>query len=224
VIASGDGLPEISAAWAVAADGLHSHARRLLGAEGAPESPGRRRFGLRRHYRVPPWSDVVEVHWADEFEAYVTPLGPGLVGVALLGSWRRPADFDAELRAVPDVAARLAGAAADGPVRGAGPLRQRTVARVAGRVVLAGDASGYVDALTGEGLRVGFAQAEAAVRAVAAGDLSRYEREWSRATREARVVTSALVAAARSPLRGRIAPVARRRPELFGSVVERLAR
>jgi flavin-dependent dehydrogenase len=98
------------------------------------------------------------------------------------------------------------------------------VRRVSGRVLLAGDASGYVDALTGEGLRVGFAQARSAVRSIADGDPSGYERAWSRDTRDFRILTSALVAAARSPLRGRIVPAAVASPALFGRIVDRLAR
>ena len=58
---------------------------------------------------------------------------------------------------------------------GAGPLRQRAHRRVAGRVLLVGDAGGYVDALTGEGIALGLAQARAAVAAVVAGDPARYE-------------------------------------------------
>ena len=97
-------------------------------------------------------------------EAYVTPVDDGLVGVALLGPPRT--DFGATLATFPELAAHLAGAEPDAPVRGAGPLRQRTSARTRGRVRLVGDASGYVDALTGEGLRVGLAQAAAAVATV----------------------------------------------------------
>ena len=36
--------------------------------------------------RLPPWTDLVEVHWADGVEAYVTPVARDEVGVALL--WR----------------------------------------------------------------------------------------------------------------------------------------
>ena len=36
--------------------------------------------------------------------------------------------------------------------RGAGPLRQPVTGRVKARFVLVGDAAGYVDAITGEGL------------------------------------------------------------------------
>jgi flavin-dependent dehydrogenase len=91
-------------------------------------------------------------------------------------------------------------------------------------VLLVGDASGYVDALTGEGLRVGFAQARSAVLAVVAGDPARYEREWRAETRDFRMLTTALVAAARSPLRSRIVPAAAGLPRLFGGIVDRLAR
>jgi flavin-dependent dehydrogenase len=81
-----------------------------------------------------------------------------------------------------------------------------------------------VDALTGEGMRVGFAQARAAVAAVRTGSTEQYERAWRATTRDFRVLTSALVVAARSRYRPRIVPTAARRPELFGSIVERLSR
>jgi len=179
-----------------------------------------RRFGVRRHYRVAPWTDLVEVHWGRRAEAYVTPVAPDLVGVALLGP--APLDVDAELAAMPALAARLAGAPVDAADRGAGPLRQRTRARTAGRVLLVGDASGYVDALTGEGLRLGFAQAVAAVAHL--DDPAGYERAWAAATRDYRLLTSTLVAVATSPLRGALVPAAVRLPPVFAGAVERLAR
>ncbi|MFE6969077.1 NAD(P)/FAD-dependent oxidoreductase [Isoptericola sp. NPDC057653] len=218
----------LRARWLLACDGLHSRVRRETGLEVvAPRAvPGRgrraadrRRFGLRRHYRVAPWSDLVEVHWGPRVEAYVTPVAADLVGVALLG----PAgvDFDAELATLPRLAARLEGAAA-GPLRGAGPLRVRSAARTAGQVRLVGDASGYVDALTGEGLRVGLAQARAAVEHL--DDPAAYERRWARVTRDYRLLTTGLVAAAGSPLRSAVVPAAARLPRVYGTVVERLAR
>ncbi|AEI13480.1 NAD(P)/FAD-dependent oxidoreductase [Cellulomonas gilvus] len=221
--ASGVVVDGLRARHVLACDGLHSPVRRMLGLEaGARRSggPDRRRYGLRRHYRVAPWGDLVEVHWAPHAEAYVTPVGPGLVGVAVLGPART--DLDATLSVLPALAERLTGAEPDGPVRGAGPLRQRTTARTAGRVLLVGDASGYVDALTGEGLRVGLAQAAAAVAHL--HDPAGYERAWNRATRDYRVLTSGLVAAATSPARGGIVPLAATLPGVFGAVVERLAR
>ena len=91
-------------------------------------------------------------------------------------------------------------------------------------MLLVGDASGYVDAITGEGLRLGFAQAEVAVRAIAQDRPENYEDDWRRVTRDLRMLTSGLVAAARSPLRAAIVPVAVALPRVFGVVVERLAR
>lgn len=213
----------VSARHLLACDGLHSTVRRALGLEpaAAPRRPGRtdrRRYGLRRHYEVAPWSDLVEVHWSPVAEVYVTPVAPDLVGLALLGP--RGATLEDALQALPELATRLAGAPG-GPQRGAGPLRQRSTRRAVGPVRLVGDASGYVDALTGEGLRVGFAQAVAAVATL--DDPAAYERAWWAATRDYRLLTSALVAWAGSPLRPALLPVARRSPALFGAVVERLA-
>ncbi|MEU2199787.1 FAD-dependent oxidoreductase [Isoptericola sp. NPDC019482] len=216
----------VRARWLLGCDGLHSLVRREVGLEVCDDEPRgtavrrRRRFGLRRHYRVRPWTDLVEVHWGPRVEAYVTPVSDGLVGVALLGP--RGTDADAELASLPELADRLSGAPADGPLRGAGPLRVRSAARAAGHVRLVGDASGYVDALTGEGLRVGLAQARAAVEHL--DDPAAYERAWARATRDYRVLTTGLVALATSPLRGRVVPAAARAPGLYGRVVERLAR
>lgn len=216
----------VRARWLLACDGLHSTVRRLVGLE-EPARPGRRqaaarRYGLRRHARVAPWGDLVEVHWSPDAEAYVTPVAPDLVGVALLGPGRL--HLGSALEAIPALAERLRGAAWDGPVRGAGPLRQRTTRRVAGRVLLVGDASGYVDALTGEGIRVGLAQARAAVACVATGRPTDYEERWAGATRTARLLTGALVAAAASPARPAIVPAAVALPRVYGAVVDRLAR
>ncbi|GIG22760.1 oxidoreductase [Cellulomonas chitinilytica] len=212
--------------WLLACDGLHSVVRRQAGLD-APNSQARarRRYGVRRHFRVQPWSDLVEVHWGRTTEAYVTPVSDDVVGIALLGPPRT--DVDRTLDAMPALREHLAGAPVLGPTRGAGPLRQRTTARTAGRIRLVGDASGYVDALTGEGLRVGLAQAHAAVVTLGA-DVARsnaaYERAWTAATRDYRLITAGLVSAAGSPVRGGIVPLAAALPALYGAIVERLAR
>src|SRR5439155_1567009 len=73
----------IEARLVIAADGLHSPLRRAAGLEGAGGS-GSMRFGVRRHFALAPWTDLVEVHWAPGIEAYVTPVGPRTVNVALL--------------------------------------------------------------------------------------------------------------------------------------------
>ena len=214
------GRPEtISARWLLACDGLHSTVRRLAGLERRGPLGGARRFGLRRHVTTAPWSDLVEVHWGKDAEAYVTPVADGLVGIALLGP--PGAGFDETLAGFPELLARVDGASF-GDVRGAGPLRQRTSHRAAGPIRLVGDASGYVDALTGEGLRLGLAQARAAVATL---DSPRdYERAWHAESRDYRLLTAGLVAWATSPLRRAVVPVASAAPAVFGAVVERLAR
>lgn len=218
----GTGIDGLQARWLLGCDGLHSTVRELAGLAARPAGPARRRFGLRRHVRVAPWSDLIEVYWAPAAEVYVTPTADDLVGIAVLG----PAGmrFEDGLQSVPELAERLGSAKFDGPVRGAGPLQQRTSARTSGRVLLVGDASGYVDALTGEGLRVGFAQAEAAVHALVCDDPRGYERSWRRVTRETRLLTAGLLAGARSGWRDRIVPTATRAPAVYGAIVERLAR
>ncbi|HEX6339293.1 MAG TPA: NAD(P)/FAD-dependent oxidoreductase [Jiangellaceae bacterium] len=209
----------LRARWLLACDGLHSRIRQELGLVRADRNP--RRFGLRRHFRVEPWSEFVEVHWTPSAEVYITPVGRDLVGVAVLGD--RSVDYDTAVRAT-SAWCRLAESDRASMLRGAGPLRQAATRRVAGRVLLVGDAAGYVDALTGEGIRLGLVQARAAITAVAAGNPARYETDWRRITRDYRLLTSALVGAGRRPaLRSRIVPLACRLPRVYGAIVDRLA-
>ncbi|MFE0465152.1 NAD(P)/FAD-dependent oxidoreductase [Kitasatospora sp. NPDC058965] len=203
----------LRARYLAAADGLHSPIRRRLGLDGPPTGP--RRHGLRRHFAVAPWSDCVEVHWSPAAEAYVTPLAPDLVGVAVLTAHR--GSFEQHLAAFPALLARLTDAAA-GPVRGAGPMRQRARARAAGRVLLVGDAAGYVDALTGEGLTLAMAGAAALVDSVLADRPERYERSWRTVTRRHRALTHALLwTRGRPRLAPHVVPAAAHLPWLFAS-------
>ncbi len=212
-----DGVPT---RHVIAADGLHSTVRRRLGLAGAPARM--RRYGLRAHVEVEPWSDLVEVHWSAGAEAYVTPVGDRQVGVAVLSTARRP--MPALLAEIPTLKRRLPSGGWS-PVRGAGPLRQRSTARVAGRVLLVGDAAGYVDALTGEGIALGLAEAAAAVEAVAAEDPGRYEAAWRRLRRRHDLLTGGLLTASRVPVvRRRLVGTAARFPRVFGACVDQMAR
>jgi menaquinone-9 beta-reductase len=211
----------MAAGYLLACDGLHSTVARLVGLA-LPAPRRRRRYGIRQHYALAPWGDTVEIHYARRAEIYVTPIAPNEVGIAMLGA--QHTDFDAAIADIPDLAARLAGAPLVSSRRGAGPFRQRTRSRTTGRVLLVGDASGYVDAITGEGLRLGFAQALAAIGCVVDNDPKRYEGEWLRITRDFRLTTTALVRFATSPLRRGIVPLSAALPGRFGAVVELLAR
>lgn len=210
----------VRARYLVGADGLHSPLRRTLGLDRAGDA--RPRFGVRQHFAARPWTDMVEVYWLSDAELYITPVADDVVGVALLG--RAPLDFRAAVAAVPRLAERIRGAPAASQLRGAGPLRQRVKRRSIGRVLLVGDAAGYVDALTGEGLSIGFAEAEAAVRAIAEGEPDGYELAWRRITRSHRWLTTALLwTSARPPLRPLIVPSARVMPWAFRRIVDSLA-
>ncbi|MBH0110252.1 FAD-dependent monooxygenase [Salinibacterium sp. NG22] len=215
----------IEGQWMLGCDGLHSTVRELVGLAARPRRVRRRdsrRFGIRQHFEVAPWTDLVEVHWAPNAELYVTPVSDTEVGIAVLGP--RGTSFEEALASVPALAERLRGATPASSVRGAGPLLQNTTGQRAGRVLLVGDAAGYVDAITGEGIRLGLAEARAAIECIVAGKPERYEREWRRVTRDFRLLTTGLVAAANSPLRRAIVPFAARLPGVYGRVVESLAR
>jgi flavin-dependent dehydrogenase len=212
-----------SARYLVGADGLHSRVRVLSGLAEGPAIGRNRRWGQRCHVDVAPWSDLVEVYWgrAGAGEAYVTPIASDRIGVALLSGSRAP--FAEQLAAFPDLAERLSGARC-GSVRGAGPLRQRVSARRAGRVLLVGDAAGYVDALTGEGIGVAVRGAEALVSCVRRGRPDAYEAAWRIASRPYRLLTAPLLAAATRPaLRRVIVPAAARLPRTFTRAVGLLA-
>lgn len=206
--------------YLIAADGLHSPVRRMVGLDRPADD--RRRYGQRHHVAVAPWTSMVEVHWSPVGEAYVTPIAADLVGVAVLTTQRRR--LEDLLPEFPRLAPLLDGPPVT-PVLGAGPLRQRSRRRVAGRVLLVGDASGYVDALTGEGIALGLAQARAAVEAVAAGRPHRYELAWRRLGWRHDLLTRALLTATSRPaLRGRLVPAAAALPWVFGMAVDQLAR
>lgn len=150
----------------IGTDGLHSGVRRAAGLEGAASSL--RRWGIRRHYRIKPWSDFVEVYWGDGAEAYITPCGPELIEVAFL--WNKvvfpqrrggTALFEDMAAHFPAVFEKLLQAAPTDTIRSAGPLHQRVLSPVADGVLLAGDAAGYLDAITGEGISLALMQTAA---------------------------------------------------------------
>lgn len=167
----------------VAADGLSSPVRRREGLDVPVAGPAR--FGLRRHFACAPWTDAVEVHFSDGVEAYVTPAGPARVGIAFLCERRAREAYGALLARFPELAGRVAGAAYDSALAGAGPLARAARARSLDRLVLLGDAGGYVDAITGEGLSLALqgavALGSALPDALAAGATKESLSDWERA-------------------------------------------
>ena len=219
----------IEAHLLVGADGLQSAVRRQAGLEVKSSTP--RRFGLRRHFERAAWCPFVEVHWQDGAEAYVTPVGPAAINVAFLWEDRaggEKAGFDALLSRFPALADRLRGAASSSEARGAGPLDRPVRARIADRVALVGDAAGYVDAITGQGLSLalsGAALLAASLPTVLEGKtldhgLQAYEAALRRAFRGYSIPARALLGLARRPkLRKTALRVAARAPKIFGALL-----
>jgi len=211
----------VAARFVVGADGLHSRVRVWSGLAARPAA--RRRFGLRAHFASPPWSDRVEVHWGERAEAYVSPVGEEEVGVAFLWSASpakpRPS-LDDLLSRFGELRARLGAAPRVSAVRGAGPLEQRVRGVVAGNVALLGDAGGYVDAISGEGLALAFREAQALAAKLAAGTLAGYPRASRRIRRLPEALTRLLLVAERRPaVRRRLLRALAGDPALFARLL-----
>ncbi len=151
---------EIRARVIVGADGLHSSVRAWAGL--AARSPAQLRYGLAGHWR----SDVrdrrgITVTFAAGHEWYEAPVGPDLLLVSVLSRRSNPA-ITARTYAG---AARLGVPAirdselVSGPL-GAAHFHQRARAVADGPVFLVGDASGYDDPTTGDGIALGMLLAE----------------------------------------------------------------
>ncbi len=161
----------------VGADGQNSRVRQAAGLHHVTRS--RQRYGFRRHYGIAPWTPYVEVHWGKRCQIYVTPISPHEVGVALLTSDPRQR-LDSALQLFPRLAERLASVQRTSSERGA-ITAMRTLRNVHGRgVALVGDASGSVDAITGEGVGLAVRQAAALAQAFQSNGLERYAQAHRR--------------------------------------------
>jgi flavin-dependent dehydrogenase len=158
--------------WVVGADGKDSRVRRWAGLDSGKEFE--RRLALRRHFRTAMPPEHVEIHWGESSQAYLTPIAADEMCVAVIGKGKL-ASFDEELRELPTLAGSLRDAQASSEVRGATTVSNRLARVAADGVALIGDASGSVDAITGEGLALSFRQALSLGDALAAADLSLYQ-------------------------------------------------
>jgi flavin-dependent dehydrogenase len=170
----------VSSRWLICADGQNSKLRKLSGLE--PARASRKRFGFRRHYRVPRWSEFVEVHWSDPGQMYVTPVAEDQVCIALITS-RRGLRFDAALPSFPRLAAELRRGVQIGTTLGATTTSRGLRSVQTGSIALVGEAAGSVDAITGEGLSIAFQQAIELANAMCAGDLTAYDVAHAKVTR-----------------------------------------
>jgi 2-polyprenyl-6-methoxyphenol hydroxylase-like FAD-dependent oxidoreductase len=181
----------VPARWIAGADGFHSRVRSWAGlALGSLVAP---RFGFRTHYCVAPWSEYMELHWGTGCQIYVTAIGPREVCVALIS--RQPGlRLDAALARFPQLAARLAGTPRATQERGTVTANCTLPRVVRGNVALIGDASGSVDAITGEGLCISFQQAVALADSLASGNLATYQAAHRRLARRPTLMANLMLA------------------------------
>ncbi|HEY6768359.1 MAG TPA: NAD(P)/FAD-dependent oxidoreductase [Candidatus Sulfotelmatobacter sp.] len=211
----GDG--EIAATWIIGADGAHSRVRRWAGLEASRQTGVR--YGFRRHYRISPWTDNIEVYWSREAQGYVAHVTHDLVCVGLMSRDPRMR-ADEVLRCFPDLEARLRGAVAVSKDRGRPSLTRRLKQVFRRNVVLVGDASGTVDAITGEGLGQAFSQARILAECLRSEDLPRYQREHRQlAMRPSLMARLMLTLDGRPWLQRRTLNVFRNRPEVFRTLL-----
>ena len=203
----------VDAKWIIGADGVHSRVRRWVGLD----AKGQRkiRYAQRQHFRVKAWTDCMEVHWGTKAQVYVTPLSDDEICVALVSRDPRMR-LQAAWREFPWLAGHLRQAQPSSAERGAVTVTRSLHRVYKGNVALIGDASGSVDAVTGEGLCLSFQQAIALSGALASGKLENYQRVHRQLARRPNTMSRLLLLLDRYPsVRKRVLRCLAGEPELF---------
>jgi flavin-dependent dehydrogenase len=202
--------------WVVGADGGQSRVRRWAGLECSNKTDSR--LAWRAHFVVAPWSEYVEIHWAEKAQAYVTPVSAKEVCVVMV-SRNENRDIRVALNEFPGLASRLS-ARLSRPARGTITTMQRLKRVSRGNISLIGDASGSVDAITGEGLSLSFHQAVALAEAMEKNDLDLYQKAHRQfARRPTFMARLLLLLDGRARLRQRTLSVFRNNPDVFARLV-----
>lgn len=203
----------IQARWIVGADGFNSRVRRWAGLDNPSRPP--RRYAFRRHFRVAPWTDHMEVYWGDGCQGYAAAVGPNQVCVALASHnpYLRLRDG---LRELPRLAERLASAEPVTVERGAITGNSRLKRVWKDNIALIGDAAGTVDAITGDGLQLAFSQAIALADCLQSGSLAPYQAEHRRLVRRPLLMAHLMLTLDGRPrLQHRTLQAFRKHPEIF---------
>jgi geranylgeranyl reductase family protein len=175
---------EVQARLVVGADGVHSVVVRSLGLSAPlrwPQNLGRVAY-YSGYSGLDYWG---EMHVSTRGYAGLAPLSGGLLNVGLVMPMKRAAEengensaarFEAFARSFPGVARALEGAERVSKVRGVGPIGARVTRASGPGYLLVGDAAGFFDPFTGEGvykaLRGAELAAEVATHALERDDLS----------------------------------------------------
>jgi len=204
---------EVRSRWIIGADGQNSMVRRWAGLERG--SRRTQRYGFRQHFRVAPWSDFVEVYWGDDAQLYVTPVGAEEICVATIARTPR-VRLDQMYVRFPQVARYLKEAEVSTREQGAISATRSLKSVASGRFALVGEASGSVDAVTGDGLSIAFQQALALAEALKSGDLASYQAAHREITKLPAMMSRLMLAMDSSPwFRGRVLRALSSEPSLF---------
>jgi flavin-dependent dehydrogenase len=207
----------IKARWIIGADGIHSRVRNWIGL--GANAREEKRFAQRRHFRVKPWTDCMEIHWGQKAQAYVTPLSSDETCVSLISRDPRMRLEDA-WREFPNLANWLRDAEPTSMERGAVTVTRRLRQAYKGNIALIGDASGSVDAITAEGLSLSFHQAIALAGAIGEGKLANYQRAHRQITSRPNTIGWLLLMLDRYPsLRRRALRGLAANPDLFARLL-----
>ena len=226
-VQTSDGL--IPARAFVAADGLQSSLRRVAGLDAGAGS----RYGVTAHVTLAAQPQpLVDIYFERGFELYLTPVGGHDVNVALLLRKSAMRPFAGRVRETFSEMLQAhrafdAGFTATDTPMVAGPFRRRCSRAWRANLLLAGDAAGFYDGISGEGMSAALSSAPGAARAVsrylATGKYDAFRAYDAR--RRALVRNSDILAAASLAL-SRYHPVATlairnlsRRPQTFTRLV-----
>ncbi len=208
----------LRARWIIGADGQQSRIRAIADLDRA--STGTQRIGLRQHFSVAPWTEFVEVYWTDHAQAYVTPVSPTEICVAFIATEKFPSIQHA-LNLFPSLQGRLRTALPSDTPKGAVTMSRRLRHVTSGNIALIGDASGSVDAITGEGLALCFRQALELSHALKAGDLTLYERAHAKLLRLPHFMSRTMLLMDRSPvILTKTLNTFQRKPDLFSHLLQ----
>ena len=182
-VRTAEGIHHVRARWVVGADGAHSRVAGSLGVSRPVVAP--RRLGLVTRYEgVPGLDGHGEMHVGRGFYIGLAPVPDGQLNVGMAlplprnGDARLPAEqrFEAAIAELPAVGARLRGSHRLTAIHGAAPIGHRVTRAAGDGWLLIGDAAGFIDPFTGEGIYRALRSARLAEQALTGPSDSAEER------------------------------------------------
>ncbi|MEP6534740.1 MAG: FAD-dependent monooxygenase [Bryobacteraceae bacterium] len=212
------GIEGIKARWIVGADGSSSLIRQWSGLNRYVRNT--HRFAYRQHFATAPWTDYMETHWGSGCQIYVTPVGREEVCLALISRTPQLRMQEALDRHFPELRDLVEGSLATTRERGAVTASTRLHSVTRGNIALIGEASGSVDAITGEGICLSFKQAALLADAMERGDLESYNQAHRRLSFRPHVMSKLMLTLDRGSVVRRLGMGAMsRQPRIFETLL-----